>query len=309
MNDIATNMKKDKEDRIRFLNKKINPLSDREVLWLRNYFSKIFNKKHISHSDSISKESLIRMLCGKPDYGKLLDSGLGDMALNLVPQNKFEWLEGSKRAQLFTIGILECKGLIVREHDVFNSDLMPRIYRAFDQVHGKNEHLILDDKIKVLDNIYSLWKKVLKSDNYSKWLDSKDIKQLEFAQGYLVKKRWYLRTTGIDPLNYKEVREAVLASIDIIDCDIDESQLIKTRGHSDRKKIFIKDMKGVWSSRKYRDAGKTKKPYHLPLTKETKRRLEKMSRIENRSETEMLDILINLEYQWNFLDADGNEFR
>ncbi|MGE6330390.1 hypothetical protein ACQKCW_07305 [Psychrobacter pacificensis] len=305
MNDIATNMKKDKEDGIRFLNKKINPLSDREVLWLRNYFSEIFNKKNISYSDSISKASLIRILSQEPDYRKLLDSGLSDMALNLVPQNKFEWLEGSKRAQLFTIGILERKGLIVREHDVFNSDLMPRIYRAFDQVHGRNVQL--DDKIRMLDNIYSLWKKVLKSDNYSKWLDSKDIKQLEFAQGYLVKKRWYLRTTGIDPLNYKEVREAVLASIDIIDCDIDESQLIKTRGHSDRKKIFIKDMKGVWSSRKYRDAGKTKKPYHLPLTKETKRRLEKMSDVRGLSETAMLDVLINRFYEMEYVDVDGKD--
>lgn len=300
-------MKKDKEDRVRFLNKKINPLSDREVLWLRNYFSEIFDEKHISHSDSISKESLIRMLFRKPDYGKLLDSGLKGMALNLIPQNKFEWLEGSKRAQLFTIGILERKGLIVREHDVFNSDLMPRIYRAFDQFQGKNEHLILDDKIKALDNIYSLWKKVLKSDNYSKWLDSKDIKQLEFAQGYLVKKRWYLHTTGIDPLNYKEVREAVLASIDVIDCDIDKTELIKKRGHSERKKIFIKDMKGVWSSRKYRDAGKTKKPYHLPLTKETKSRLEKMSEVQGLSETAMLDILINRFYDLDYLDLNGKD--
>lgn len=299
-------MKKDKEDGIRFLNKKINPLSDREVLWLRNYFSEIFDEKYISHSDSISKESLIRMLFRKPDYGKLLDSGLKDMALNLIPQNKFEWLESNKRAQLFTIRILENKGLIVREHDVFNSDMMPKIYRAFDRVNGRNEHLILDDKVRMLDKIYSLWKKVLISDNYSKWLDSKDTKQLKFTRDYLVKKRCYLHT-GTDPLNYKEVRATVLASIDVIDCDIDKTELIKKRGHSERKKIFIKDMKGVWSSRKYRDAGKTKKPYHLPLTKETKSRLEKMSEVQGLSETAMLDILINRFYDLDYLDLNGKD--
>ena len=306
VNDIADNVKKNKEDRRRFFNKKINPLSEREILWLRTYFSEIFSKKDISYSDSISKASLIRMLFQEPDYGKLLDSGLNDMALSLVPQNKFEWLESSKRAQLFTMRILERKELIEREDDIFSSDMMPRIYRAFDRVNAEREQLILDDKVKMLDRIYALWTYVLKLDNYSKWLDLKNTKQLEFTRNYLVKKRLYIGA-GIDPLNYDEVRAVVLASIDLIDCDLGKTELIRRIGHSDRKKLFIKDMKGVWSSQKYRDSGKTKKPYHLPLTKKTKLRLEKMSEVQGMSETAMLDILINRFYELDYVDVDGKE--
>ena len=299
-------MEKDKEDKGKFLNKKILPLSERETLWLRVHFSKIFNEKYISYSDLTSRQSLIKILFRQPDYAKLLDSGLTDMSLNLIPQNKFEWLEGSKRAQLFTIQILELSELIEREHGVFSSDMMPKIYRAFDRSNIKREQLILDEKIKMLDRIYSLWTHILKLDNYSKWLDLKNTKQLEFTRDYLVKKRLYLNV-GIDPLNYNEVRAVVLASIDIMDCSLDKAGIIKRIGHSDHKKLFIKDMKGVWSSRKYRDSGKTKNPYHLPLNKQTKHRLEKMAEVRKLPESAVLDILINSEYQLKFLDVDGNE--
>ena len=73
------------------------------------------------------------------------------------------------------------------------------------------------------------------------------------------------------------------------------------------RNLFIDKMKRAWSQKKYRNAGKTKQPYHLPLTKHTKARLEKMAKVKGLSETALLDILINSEYQLKFLDVDGSE--
>ncbi len=56
-----------------------------------------------------------------------------------------------------------------------------------------------------------------------------------------------------------------------------------------------------------RDAGKTKKPYHLPLTKNTKSRLTKMAQVQGLSETAMLETLINRSYELDYVNADGKD--
>ena len=294
------------KDKQLFLDKKIQPLTQREVSWLREYFSHLFEEMYVSSSDKILKRSLIKILSNKKNYKEIVETGLANMSLNLVPQEKFKWLEGNQRAQVFAIAILGRKTNVGMSYDVFSSDLMLNIYRAFDQKRVKNEHLILDDKIKKLDSIYSLWKRVLTLDNYSRWLEVGDIKKIEWAQNYLIKKNLYLKT-GIDPLNNKDVRAVVLASIDIIDHNPIKNEYINSSDQSNYKKLFIIEMKGAWTSKKHRDSGKTKKPYHLPLTKQSKGRLEKMASVNGLSESAMLDILINSEYILKFLDIDGKE--
>ena len=76
---------------------------------------------------------------------------------------------------------------------------------------------------------------------------------------------------------------------------------------SPERTLFVDKMKRAWSQQKYRDAGKTKKPYHLPLTKNTKDRLEKMAQVKGLSETAMLDILINRSYEMEYVDIDGKD--
>ena len=66
-------------------------------------------------------------------------------------------------------------------------------------------------------------------------------------------------------------------------------------------------MKRAWSQQKYRDAGKTKKPYHLPLTQQTQERLERMASIQNTTATLILDMLINSAYETDYVDRHGKD--
>ena len=105
------------------------------------------------------------------------------------------------------------------------------------------------------------------------------------------------------------MRIFVLASLDIIDYPVSnkESNIYNNHIPSARKEKLIEKMKRAWSQQKYRDAGKTKKPYHLPLTKKTKARLAKMSQVQGLSETAMLDILINRFYELDYVDINGKD--
>ena len=105
---------------------------------------------------------------------------------------------------------------------------------------------------------------------------------------------------------HEEIRSHILAALDIVDFPINDKE-IESYVQSDRKERIIDKMKRAWSQQKYRDAGKTKKPYHLPLTKKTKARLEKMAQVQGLSETATLDILINRFYELDYVDVDGKD--
>ncbi|WP_058369639.1 hypothetical protein [Psychrobacter sp. ENNN9_III] len=165
--------------------------------------------------------------------------------------------------------------------------------------------MALDSKLGLLNSLKEDWANLRKYDNYSEWLDEKNTKKIRWTADYLIKNGLNLESLSTVS-DIEESRVLILASLDSIDY-LQKTSEGELGLPSHRKLLIIDKMKKAWNTKKYRDAGKTKTPYHLPLTKETKRRLENMSRIKNRSETEMLDVLINSEYKLNFLDANGNE--
>ena len=64
-------------------------------------------------------------------------------------------------------------------------------------------------------------------------------------------------------------------------------------------------MRKSWSMQKFRDAGKTKTKHHLPLTKQAKRNLKKLALFKNKSESEILEELINESYLLEMCDDEG----
>ncbi|MDN6275298.1 MAG: hypothetical protein L0J53_02475, partial [Psychrobacter sp.] len=158
----------------------------------------------------------------------------------------------------------------------------------------------VDYKRGVTEAIKDAWHILESNDNYSKWLKTAD---LDWVYNYLVERDLYQydleKYVGN---NNRELR--LLASLDAIDIKLEQGQ---SYTHSPNKTIIIDKMKRAWSQQKYRDAGKTKKPYHLPLTKKTKARLKKMAQVQGLSETAMLDIVINRFYELDYVDVDGKD--
>jgi len=227
--------------------------------------------------------------------------------LNTLYLEKYElkWLEGNERAQIFVYNYLVENNMISpsrfgisRKKDI--KDTVHNILNNLIKGLNNRENVIsdLDFKKDVVEVAQKVWHVLEANDNYSKWLKKAD---LDWVRNYLVEKNLY----RYDVENYvgnnnRELR--LLASLDAIDIKQGQSYT-----HSPSKTIIIDKMKRAWSQQKYRDAGKTKKPYHLPLTKKTKARLEKMAEVEGLSETAMLDHLINMSYEIDYTDKNGKD--
>lgn len=96
------------------------------------------------------------------------------------------------------------------------------------------------------------------------------------------------------PISDEDFKNKILTYFDILYC-------------SDEKKheITIKALKKAWQQKCFRDKGGIKKPYHLPLTKQAKSELEKLSAFKNQSENRILEDLIHQMYLKEMCDENG----
>ena len=224
--------------------------------------------------------------------------------MTIVPNKHFEWFKDSFRTQIFVLNFLNSEyDYNVKSYN--SNNIVKIIYNFFDR---KENEFTVENKIILLNNIFSIFNAIVSNDNYTKWLKTNEIGQLEWTNNYLNEKKLMLDISG-GLISEKSLRDAILASLDLIDYPLYNE--LKNRNFryepTASKELIIDKMKRGWSQQKYRDAGKTKKPYHLPLTKGTKNRLEKMSQVQGVSETAMLDILINRFYDLDYVDVDGKD--
>lgn len=289
-----------KYDNRSYFNKNIRSLSERQVRWVQEYLA---SNKSVSFSNigaTDRYQALINALAQHENFRELVDESYSKMLHSLIPEVHFKWVSDSLRAQIFALHILSSE--YGYNFDQNSHDLMNELYYFFDD---KNNTTYIDNKIILLNNIKKRWHVVFEKDNYSKWLAENNKEQIEWTRDYLRKDGRY-NYLGRDTSLHEEIRSHILAALDIVDYPINDKE-IENYVQSDRKERIIDKMKRAWSQQKYRDAGKTKKPYHLPLTKKTKARLEKMAQVQGLSETATLDILINRFYELDYVDVDGKD--
>lgn len=295
----------------KLLNDKINKLEERQAKFL---FLKIFyggdKSRYRSnyadrHVDSYKKELLERAY--EEDKLDRVSRFLDKIHTLYLEEYELTWIEGDKRKQIFVYNYLVQNRMVSSRHfgrvhekntkDTIHNILNNLLEGLYDRDTRYSE---VDYKRGVTEAIKDAWHILESNDNYSKWLKTAD---LDWVYNYLVERDLYQydleKYVGN---NNRELR--LLASLDAIDIKLEQGQ---SYTHSPNKTIIIDKMKRAWSQQKYRDAGKTKKPYHLPLTKKTKARLKKMAQVQGLSETAMLDIVINRFYELDYVDVDGKD--
>ena len=287
-----------------YFDKNIRSLTERQVKWMQTYLAYKVNVSFSSNGSSDRHEELMNQLSRHENFKDYVSDAYSEMTYKLVPEQNFEWLVDNLRSQIFVLNILSKeKGYIY--FDINSNNLMEEIYSFFDNKDNTNN---LESKMLLLNDMQKRWSSIIRSENYSKWLVESDVSHIEWTKDYLKKAGIYNNSVRNDKFP-KETRNHILASLDLIDHPVSEimnDNYINYRS-SDRKEIIIDKMKRAWSQQKYRSAGKTKKAYHLPLTKKTKAKLEKMAQVQGLSETAMLDILINRFYDLDYVDVDGKE--
>ena len=301
----------------KYLNKALEPLSTRQIRFIVNSISLAQPELGLQNiPNSNIKESLIQRMCHLDNLIDALDFYIAQMEANLLSELEFEWLKNDLRKQFFCFYTLYNNP---NNHSFVNHD-MQSIKESIDlYIDNLNIPIAyptspqqvtytpagLDLKSNILLCVKQAFHSIRDGDNYTKWLSKGDNTKIEWTKNYLQQNRFYLDKFYVDTDNIDVIRDITLASLDsmYLVYSIDNKVSCLT---SD-KTIFIERMKRAWSQKKFRDNGKAKNQYHLPLTRTTKARLEKLAEVKGLSTTAMLDVLINTAYERDCLGENGEE--
>ena len=295
----------------------IEGLTDRESKWAATHIYNIGPLSPRDISPTNIKEGLISAL-------KILADGDGKLAYIMskrhnfiVPDEHFNWLKNSYRAQIFTCFFLTQNYRVpdsVFADSYYRDDPLGAIYCCLDtqerlrSISGKalpvnNIH----DKIKLLNTIEKKWLNIIEHDKYTLWVEKSDSERIAWIYGHLSRTGRLLSIDAVT-IDHNNKLDLILASLDALHINhlsINDHE-IALSVIAIRKVSFDK-IKRAWSQKKYNNAGKTKKPYHLPLTKTTKSRLDKMALIEDVTPSSFLEKLINLAYESSYVDESGED--
>ncbi|MDM1018865.1 hypothetical protein QSV37_00845 [Acinetobacter sp. VNK23] len=150
-------------------------------------------------------------------------------------------------------------------------------------------NLNLKEKNDLIEQLKREWYKTKKNDTLEKWIDKKNTEQLNWICEYLNKKEIKNICPNLELIGWEtnsDKYSSILFKLSEFSFD-----------HSDSRQLYIDKMKKSWAQKKFRDEGKTKKPHHLPLTKESIRQLQQLSRLMNMKEQKIIEILIEEKYQ------------
>ncbi|USA47423.1 hypothetical protein NDN11_04720 [Acinetobacter sp. C26M] len=157
-------------------------------------------------------------------------------------------------------------------------------------------NLDLKEKNDLIEQLKIEWHKTKKNDTLEKWIDKKNTEQLNWICEYLNKKEIKKTCPNLELIGWEtnsDQYSSILFKLSEFSFD-----------HSDSRKLYIDKMKRSWSQKKFRDGEKTKKPYHLPLTKESIRQLQQLSRLMNMKEQKIIETLIDEKFH-NVATKDG----
>lgn len=154
------------------------------------------------------------------------------------------------------------------------------------------------DKLSLLEGIREQWDFFIKKrEQYYSWIVSSNEEQITWILDYLEKKGKYFKYSILFNEENFTPYNKLLTLLD----NIDTSFYLGTE--IDIFKFFEK-MKKSWSQQNYRNSGKIKKPYHLPLTKTAQIQLEKLAELKNTKKENIIEELIAQEYS-KYTDSNG----
>lgn len=146
-----------------------------------------------------------------------------------------------------------------------------------------------NEVIKDIMGTYSIT--ISYKNNLDKYIENKEF--LTWAINYLNNKHYF--SHKYSPTTFDEHKETINKYFD---------NLFISKYLQYEKEI--NSLKKAWQQKQFRDQGKTKKEYHLPLTKQTKKELSNLAKFNNLSENAMLEKLIHQAYLSEICDEKGN---
>ncbi|CAB1217965.1 hypothetical protein [Acinetobacter bouvetii] len=265
--------------------------TDRDINWLWNFQQLHIQYPQVGYSSVSEKRKIIFNIFDNSINGEeIYKSSLINKDKFLINKNDLNWAKDPQNSQLliFTINMLL----------KFNNILFVNLFFAnnYDYFIDFIDKLNTTKEIKInqINDIKTMWSNLQYKKEHTKWIDSKNKDQINWAWDYL-KKSYKLAAFPILPINDIQRYDCIISSIDLIGYLTSE----------EAKELFLIKMKKTWSQKKFRDSGKIKKPHHLPLTKERHEQLKNLAEYFNKSIPDVLDFIIEKVYTECMTDTDG----
>lgn len=258
----------------------LNKFSPRELRWLWYYLDRYRKLDQAERPPppyaSLSQSERLRRMDHAIRSDKYLDTLVSRIIScckdDLIPEEDLKWIDKKNHRLLiwslnnlyrpfpkaFHTSLVLPKHLPKMPHlDTFAAIRHEEIMASIDIWPTNRER-----KINFLLEKKNEWTLYKTPDKQIKWINSQDDVQLVWAWEYLESHQKTLRIPK--PADTMEYHAAVLAFLDEM----------SYRHHPAEKQLFMDQMKKTWSQKKYRDSGKAKKSYYLPLTIKTREKLE-----------------------------------
>ena len=147
-------------------------------------------------------------------------------------------------------------------------------------------------------------------DKKFKWFDENNQHQIEWLYNYLKNDKHLILSDLFIATTVDQKVAQIKASFD----DLDDINLLyelnknnTVYSPSEIKLAYLKKLSSKWSQKKFKDSGQTKTNFHLPLAKDTTKKLKKIAAFYNLSNEKTIQKLVDKEYKENFLDENGKE--
>ncbi|MDA0696859.1 MAG: hypothetical protein O2793_10635 [Proteobacteria bacterium] len=260
------------------LNKKIKELDERDYQWIWFYFGFNQTHSHIPQNSFLKRKEIIHnYISQQVNKQDLINKILIEKENSLINKEFFNWIDPKD--------IRHCLWCFIKATIYYNLFYIQHYsldsYREFIYSIDISE-TNLDQKILFINNLRVNWSNCRTPDKETSWIKQDNIIQLNWAWDYL-KKNNRTPLLLVNPSTNQEIHSYILCSFDLINNPLE-------------KELLIIKMKKTWSQKKFRDSGKLKKPYHIPLSKHSHKNLENLSKIFNKPISQVLEFIIEKTY-------------
>lgn len=172
----------------------------------------------------------------------------------------------------------------------FEDNLYIQCIQLANQLYSKSK---TSYKLEYLKEFQLIWRNILSNNRDISWINKKDLEQVQWAFSYIKKSEKKLSLSLGNDICVVSQDTQIIDNYFYVITEIDALSL----GQPAEKILFLDKMRRAWSQKKFRNAGKTKRAYHLPLTKETHKQLDFLSQILNKPQAQVLELIIRNKYQ------------
>lgn len=226
----------------------------------------------------------------------MLNENIARRQISSLDAKKIRDFTDNSRLMFFAINYLSNKlelpcGFLVTSPETFLTHLININMYYF---YKKNS-----DFLNEVENIKKNFLRSIDSKkNITKYKNNNEF--IEWCNTYLERKQRYGSLSYLNTHPYprglknEEIKLKIISFLDIL-----------FYSNSEKHEILINSIKKSWQQKCFRDKGGIKKLYHLPLTKQAKSELEKLSAFNNKSENQILEDLIHQMYLREMCDKNG----